>query len=55
MPFMSNNQESFLKNQISKNNKQPDKKRSDYILAKQLPLPYINNLRKWISNEKKAS
>ena len=32
-----------------------DKYKSEYIEREELPLPNINNLRKWINNDKKAS
>ena len=32
-----------------------NKNKSEYVDKEKLPLPNINNLRKWIKNEKKAS
>ena len=40
---------------ISRDSYVPHKNKSKYKDADKLPLPKINNLRKWINNEKKAS
>ena len=51
----------IIENEISKENSEYnrdyeyDKKTSEYENYKSLPLPNINNLRRWINNEKKAS
>ena len=40
---------------VNKNIKESYKYDNKYIEKEELPLPNINNLRKWIKNEKKAS
>ena len=37
------------------NSKDRDNQIKQYLNNQKLPLPYIKNLRKWISNDKKAS
>ena len=45
------NKTEIEKNNINESNRYDYK----YIETEELPLPNINNLRKWIKNEKKAS
>ena len=40
---------------VKKNINEPNRYDYKYIEKEELPLPNINNLRKWIKNEKKAS
>ncbi len=50
----SNGQETSSINEISSKN-QNSNKINQFTENPKLPLPYINNLRKWINNDKKAS
>ena len=52
--FKSNYKKTSSNNLIINKN-QPKKNKSEYSRAKELPLPNINNLRRWINNDKKAS
>ncbi len=50
----SNGLENSSSNEISSKN-QNSNKMNQYTETPKLPLPYIQNLRKWINNDKKAS
>ena len=54
--FKSNETKIFNNNGLtSKDIYESNKNKSEYVDMEKLPLPNINNLRKWIKNEKKAS
>ena len=53
--FKLNEVEKSNKNRITNKEKnEPYKNKSQYIEIEELPLPNINNLRKWINKDKKA-
>ena len=51
----SNYSKSLNDNQIINKDFESDENKVEYNSNEDLPLPYINNLRKWINNEKEAS
>ena len=51
----SDHEKKLSNNRTINKNKHSDSNRKEYLNAQKLPLPYINNFRKWINNDKKAS
>ena len=53
--FKSNEQNTLSNFEITNKKKINQKNKNKYIKGTKLPLPYIDNLRRWIKNDKKAS
>ena len=51
----SNDENTLINNGTINEKKQSDNNRKENLSAHKSPLPYINNFRKWITNDKKAS